>query len=242
MNNQLSIFTATKVMTSREIAELTGKRHDNVMRDIDTLVESISSELRNGFKSTTYTDGGGRSYRMFELDRDSTYCLVAGYDANARMRIIKRWQELEVNAVSLPSHGDSRLDAQKTFEAYFKVCQIIGLDPNASAVSASNAVVKELGINLLEAVGQQKLPSPSNSVTLTPTDIGKSIGMTPIAVNKKLEGLGLQDRVNNTWIPTEKGKRHGARVIDSSKRRSNGAMIQQLRWEQEIIKHISKGI
>lgn len=43
----------------------------------------------------TYEGDPANGYRYFNLDRDAAYCLVAGYDANARMRIIKRWQELE---------------------------------------------------------------------------------------------------------------------------------------------------
>lgn len=89
-------------MTSREIAELTGKRHADVLRDIDRLLETLDAELRFGYKSTTYKDLNGRENRMFSMDRDSTYCLVAGYDVNSRMRIIKRWQELEANVLKLP--------------------------------------------------------------------------------------------------------------------------------------------
>ena len=93
-----SLMSATVSMTSREIAELTGKRHDHVLRDIDNLLKTLSPELGNGFKSSTYVSGDPpREYRQFELDRDSTYCLVAGYDANVRMKIIKRWQELEAS-------------------------------------------------------------------------------------------------------------------------------------------------
>ena len=83
-------------MTSKEIAELTGKEHRNVLRDIDVLLETLDSNLSNGFIPSTYESGDPpRAYRMYRLDRDATLCLVAGYDANARMRIIKRWQELE---------------------------------------------------------------------------------------------------------------------------------------------------
>jgi len=86
-------------MTSREVAELTGKLHKHVLRDIDVLIETLSPELVFGFKSTTYVSGDPpREYRMFVMDRDSTLCLMAGYDANARMRIVKRWQELEASA------------------------------------------------------------------------------------------------------------------------------------------------
>jgi len=96
MKNDLAEVTTTvKTMTSREVAELTGKEHKNVLRDIDVLLESLSSELSAGFKSTTYKDSTGKSNRMFEMDHDSSVCLVTGYDVNSRMKVIKRWQELE---------------------------------------------------------------------------------------------------------------------------------------------------
>lgn len=46
MNKLLT--TKALTMTSREIAELTGKRHDNVMRDIRTMLDDLehSSNLR----------------------------------------------------------------------------------------------------------------------------------------------------------------------------------------------------
>lgn len=82
-------------MTSKEVADLTGKRHADVLRDIDNLLESLSADLRLGFKTSTYRDASGKENRQFEMDRDSSICLVSGYDANARMKIIKRWQALE---------------------------------------------------------------------------------------------------------------------------------------------------
>lgn len=37
--NQIATMNSVRTMTSREIAELTGKRHDNVIRDIEKIVE-----------------------------------------------------------------------------------------------------------------------------------------------------------------------------------------------------------
>jgi phage regulator Rha-like protein len=109
----LILTTATAIsMTSREIAELTGKQHKHVLRDIDKMLEEIGPDLGQGFKTSTYTDDSGREYRQFILDRDSSYCLVAGYDANSRMRIIKRWQELENSlAPALPQDYPAALRA-----------------------------------------------------------------------------------------------------------------------------------
>ena len=47
------------------------------------------------YKTSTYTADNGQSYNQYELDRDTTLCLVAGYNVELRMKIIKRWAELE---------------------------------------------------------------------------------------------------------------------------------------------------
>ena len=86
-NDMNTLMNTSLTMTSKEIAELTGKRHDNVLRDIDNLLKTLSPELGSGF-SMTYEGDPAHGYRYFILDRDSTYCLVAGYDANARLRQI----------------------------------------------------------------------------------------------------------------------------------------------------------
>lgn len=95
MSSIIPVSNTPASMSSREIAELTGKSHAHVLRDIDALVKSLNPDLVLGFQSSTYKDATGKENRMFQMDRDSSICLVSGYDANARMRIIKRWQELE---------------------------------------------------------------------------------------------------------------------------------------------------
>mgnify|MGYP000146103370 CR=1 FL=1 len=80
-------------MTSHEIAELTGKRHDNVMADIRKMLSELGLDAP-GFSGTYRTDRGNE-YECFNLPKEETLCLVAGYSAALRMAIIKRWQELE---------------------------------------------------------------------------------------------------------------------------------------------------
>lgn len=82
------------VMSSIEIAELTGKRHDNVMADIRRMLVEIQSPEKSG----DYQDGRGRTQPCLLLDKEETICLVSGYSAALRIRIIRRWQELEQQA------------------------------------------------------------------------------------------------------------------------------------------------
>lgn len=103
---------APLTMTSREIAELTGKEHGNVMRDIRTMLEQLStdSNLNPCAKSTTYEGRDLRLYPQYELDKDTTLTLLLGYDAAARMRVVKRWQELEAMQQPKPPAELSRMD------------------------------------------------------------------------------------------------------------------------------------
>lgn len=111
----LSIITnnQTLTMSSREIAELTGKRHDAVLRDIRNMLDEVQSPQKCG----DYQDDRGRTQPMLMLNKEETLCLISGYNAKLRMAIIKRWQELESDsyekiAVQNQPQPDDHLIAQ----------------------------------------------------------------------------------------------------------------------------------
>ena len=95
MNNNLMIIESSNVLTmsSLEIAELTGKRHDHVMVDIVKMLKDL--EIHAPDFAGTYKTARGNEYKCYNLPKDETLCLIAGYNVQVRMRIIKRWQELE---------------------------------------------------------------------------------------------------------------------------------------------------
>lgn len=80
-------------MTSLEIAEVTGKRHDSVLRDIRNLL-SQGVDAHN-FVETSYTDKANRQQKCFTLTKKGCLILASGYDALLREKIINRWEELE---------------------------------------------------------------------------------------------------------------------------------------------------
>ena len=85
-------------MSSREIADLTGKSHSKVMRDIRVLIDDLKQNPDLDFvcnNSTYKSQSSGQVYSCYELDRDTTECLLTGYSAVLRMKVIKRWKELE---------------------------------------------------------------------------------------------------------------------------------------------------
>lgn len=99
MQHNLTLSAAAgqpATMSSREIAELTGKRHADVMRDIRSMCTDLqNADLRFVCKSSTYTGENEQQYPQYELDKETSLTLLLGYDVAARMRVVKRWQELE---------------------------------------------------------------------------------------------------------------------------------------------------
>lgn len=106
--NELSIGSK-ETMTSREIAEITGKEHKNVMRDIDVLLEQGVDRLN--FELTSYIDSCNRKQQMYVLTKKGCYILASGYNALLREKIINRWEELE-NALK-PQLPQTYLEALK---------------------------------------------------------------------------------------------------------------------------------
>lgn len=82
-----------ETMTSLEIAELTGKQHQHVMRDVRALLDQGVDA--SNFGLTSYTDKSNRQSPCYMLTKKGCLILASGYDALLREKIINRWEELE---------------------------------------------------------------------------------------------------------------------------------------------------
>lgn len=80
-------------MTSLEIAELTGKRHDNVLADIRAMLEGLSVSALS-FQGC-YQGGNGKDLPLYALPRRETDVLLTGYSIPMRAKVIDRWHQLE---------------------------------------------------------------------------------------------------------------------------------------------------
>lgn len=85
-----------KTITSREIAEITGKMHNHLMRDIRIMEEAWFKITQSKFGLSEYLDSTGRKLPMYELSKTESLYVATKFNDEARARLILRWEELEV--------------------------------------------------------------------------------------------------------------------------------------------------
>lgn len=93
---EIMIAGQEQKMTSREMAELTEKRHDSVKRTIDLLYDKrlISHpQIVDGEKAANNT-----IEKIYLIKKRDSYVVVAQLSPEFTARLVDRWQELEAGA------------------------------------------------------------------------------------------------------------------------------------------------
>ena len=80
-------------MTSVEIAEVTGKMHKHVLRDIRNLLDQGVNETNFGL--VEYKDKKGETRPMYQLTPKGCLILASGYDPVLRERIVNKLEEYQ---------------------------------------------------------------------------------------------------------------------------------------------------
>ena len=201
-NALATLVHATGTMTSLEIAEVTGKRHADVMRDIRNLLEQGVNE-RN-FALVNYQDKKGEMRPMYTLTKKGCLILASGYDAVLREKIINRWEELErkERQQQEPLDEDKAIlfaltTLQKRIET--KDREIKQLEQQAQALTAQNQLQEhELKLQAPKVEYHDKVLTSTS--TYDTTQIAKELGMSAITLNKKLQDLKVQYKLSGQWL------------------------------------------
>ena len=221
--NAPTIFNnmSKETMTSLEIAEITGKNHSHIMRDIRNLLSQGVSESNFGLSSykQSQPNGGTKNVPCYKLTKKGCLILASGYDALLREKIINRWEELETKertgGFAVPqTFGEAlMLAAKQQLALEEKEKKIAALNEEQERLLIENTkqgeTINEQGeqiIKLTSDISQMKpkvdycdiiLQSIS---TVLITQIAQDYGMSAVAFNKKLAELHIQHKVNNQWI------------------------------------------
>lgn len=189
-----SLIPNQKGMTSLEIAEVTGKQHAHVMRDIRSLLSQGVSASNFGLGS--YTDANGQKRPLFNLTPKGCLILASGYDAVLRERIINRLEYLE-NGKKVIKTPQTYLEALEALVATEKEKEQLRIETEQqqATIELQDKEIKEAAPkvnyynNHLQSVN-----------TLTSTQIAKQIGMDAEKLHKKLKEANVIYRQSGQWL------------------------------------------
>jgi len=244
MSTNLNIVPNAQTMSSREIATLTGKNHQHVRRDTKKMLGDLGLD-ETGYVQVWTDSQNGQQYEEFLLPQDLTYTLVAGYRSDLRLKIVRRWMELESGkgiSVEETPKRPRKPAFNTTYKRLLEIARTVpNTDENQQCMAAARGTFEMTGVNPLELMGMTSLAAPNDDAYLTPTEIGHQIAATPREVNQLLVDQGYQTRhaalsSGCDYRMTEKGAPFG-RMFDTTRRNGKGSQAQ-LKWSNRIVKHL----
>lgn len=192
-------ITQAQTMSSLQIAELTGKRHDAILRDIRNLLEQ--GVQAHNFVESHYEQilptGGKKQIPCYQLTKTGCLILASGYNAVLREKIINRWIELETEAAKqyqVPTSFREALLLAAAQQEQIEEQQRL-LVAQGQTIADQNAAIAEL--HERTSYLDQILNSKS---TVTTTQIAQDYGMSAKKFNIELRNLKIQRKVGGQWI------------------------------------------
>lgn len=224
-----------ETMTSLEIAEVTGKQHAHIMRDIRKLLEQGVSESNFGLTSyqQAQPNGGTKDVPMYQLTKKGCLILASGYDALLREKIINRWEELEIKEreqYQVPqSFAEALMLAAKQQQQIEE--QQKQLEANSKEIVELNGAIAEMKpkVTYVDMILASK-------ETVATTQIAQDYGYSVKAFNVLLRNFGIQHKVGGQWILYAKFLPYGyvqSDTIAITHRNGSAGSVMHTKWTQK---------
>lgn len=105
-------ITRKETMTSLEIAEVTGKRHSDVLEAIRNMEGAWAKVAQRKFPLGSYKDANNQSRPCYILNKTECLYVATKFNDEARAKLVLRWEELENQVRKSSSVGSNiRLSA-----------------------------------------------------------------------------------------------------------------------------------
>lgn len=191
-------------MSSLEIAEVTGKEHKNVMRDIQNLLSQGVDKLN--FERISYKDSMNRVRDAYQLTYKGVLILASGYNPVLREKIINRWEELETGKAE-PKYAQQTTSQPKLsdkIQAANFLADFLNLN-GASKLAIAKSIADPLGLPTPDYVMDEKTVHAAKDLLAT-----HKVKMSSAEFNKILVSKGIVERMTR---PGKGGKTHSWVVI-----------------------------
>lgn len=205
--NEISTIVDGGRMTSLQIAEITGKPHNDVMKAIRKM-EPAWQKVQGGnfslMQEEVETNNGGHKMRSYySLNKEECLYIATKFNDEARAKLIKRWKELEEQHQK-PSVPQNYLEALKSLVKAEEEKQQLALENKQQqatilTISKENMELGNKITEMLPKVSYYDQILQSNA-TMTITQIAQDYGMSAVRMNKELESMRIQHKVRGQWI------------------------------------------
>ena len=137
-------------MTSLEIAEVTGKLHKHLMRDIRNMEAAWEKVNGSKFGLVDYRDAKGELRPCYSLSKTECLYIATKFNDEARAKLVIRWQQLEQER--LVQQGVRRLLVTEQ-DVMHEAEQIIGrtlvsFNQNADGCITASNIAEALGMEV----------------------------------------------------------------------------------------------
>ena len=240
MANDLIQFGESKqTMSSLEIAKLTGKPHNDVMKAIRAMEPSWEKVSQGKFslssRKVQQPNGGVREYPCYELTKTECLYVATKFNDEARAKLVLRWEELEqkqrASMLQLPDFTDPAEAAMAWAKEYREKKMLAienkKLEDENIVLALENQELKH-DRNYLDLIMRSK-------ALLTVSQIAQDYGMSGKAMNKQLAQMGIQYSINGQWILYAKYKDCGyvsSRCIDITRADGRPDVVLHTEWTQ----------
>lgn len=220
-------------------------RHDHLMAKIAKVL-GAAAPMFSGTVLRPQPAGGTREYPCYHLPKREAELVAMSESYAVQARVYDRMIELEAAALPAPAARAARiapikppvLTAAAMAPVLVRALRAFGIDKNAAAIGANQIINAETGVNLLAMAGHTHLPTPSQDICYTPTELGSRFCKSAKSFNQLLAQAGLQESIAGHWVPTEKGRQH-AIVLDTGKAHASGTPIQQVKWRDSVLQEVA---
>lgn len=187
-------------MSSREIAELTGKQHKNILRDIRNMEPAWEKVNGLKFELVEYVDEKGEKRPEYQLNKDETLYVATKYNDETRAKLIMRWKQLEVENMELKSKLNSKTYTipEDYAEALLRIVDHVRTEKELTNKIKEDAPKVEYYTKVM-----------ASTDTVTATTIAKDYGMTAAKFNALLHNLGVQFKQDGQWVLYHKYQNKG---------------------------------
>lgn len=205
--NEISTIVDGERMTSLQIAEITGKPHNDVMkaiRKMEPAWQKVQGGIFSLMQEEVETNNGGHKMRpYYSLTKEECLYIATKFNDEARAKLIKRWKELEEQHQK-PSVPQNYLEALKSLVKAEEEKQQLALENKQQqatilTISKENMELGNKITEMLPKVSYYDQILQSNA-TMTITQIAQDYGMSAVRMNKELESMRIQHKVRGQWI------------------------------------------